>query len=129
MHWLVGYLCHTRGPQNWLVDDGAVQAHNVPWAAIPSMGESWHNNHHAFPASAGHGLYPGERDIGFGFLQLLERLGCVWHIQTPDVLPPRNALQRFASVWRHDRTLMIGCHRAQGRTRSAERIEVHPSSR
>jgi sn-1 stearoyl-lipid 9-desaturase len=101
MHWLVGYLCHTRGPQNWLVDDGAVQAHNVPWAAIPSMGESWHNNHHAFPASARHGLYPGERDIGFGFLQLLERLGCVWHIQTPDVLPPRNGItavrQRLAT--------------------------------
>lgn len=92
MHWLVGYWCHTSGPQNWLVDDGAVQAHNVPWAAIPSMGESWHNNHHAFPASARHGLYAGELDIGFAFLKLLERLGCVWGIQTPDVLPPRSGI-------------------------------------
>jgi sn-1 stearoyl-lipid 9-desaturase len=92
MHWFVGYLCHTRGPQNWLVDDGAVQAHNVPWAAIPSMGESWHNNHHAFPASARHGLYPGELDIGFAFLKLLERFGLVWSLQTPAVLPPRHAI-------------------------------------
>jgi stearoyl-CoA desaturase (delta-9 desaturase) len=92
MHWVVGDWCHTHGPQNWLVDDGAVQAHNVPWAAIPSMGESWHNNHHAFPASARHGLYPGELDIGFGFLKLMERVGWVWDIQTPDVLPPRSGI-------------------------------------
>jgi len=55
MHWFVGYICHSHGPQSWIVNNGAVQAHNVPWAAIPSMGESWHNNHHAFPASALHG--------------------------------------------------------------------------
>ena len=89
MHWFVGYLCHTHGPQTWLVDDGAVQAHDVPWAAIPSMGESWHNNHHAFPASARHGLYPGQVDLGFRFIQLLGTLGLAWDIQTPEHLPPR----------------------------------------
>jgi stearoyl-CoA desaturase (delta-9 desaturase) len=89
MHWLVGYFCHTRGPQNWLVDDGAVQAHNVPWAAIVSMGESWHNNHHAFPGSARHGHYAGEIDIGFQFIRLLEKLGLAWNVQTPATLPRR----------------------------------------
>jgi sn-1 stearoyl-lipid 9-desaturase len=89
MHWFVGYLCHTHGPQTWLVVDGAVQAHDVPWAAIPSMGESWHNNHHAFPASARHGLYPGQSDIGFAFIKLLERFGLAWAIQTPETLPAR----------------------------------------
>ena len=92
MHWLVGYLCHSHGPQTWLVDNGAVQAHNVPWAAIPSMGESWHNNHHAFPASARHGLYPGEIDIGFQFVKWLERRGWAWNIQTPETLPPRQGI-------------------------------------
>ncbi len=92
MHWLVGYICHSHGPQSWLVDDGAVQAHNVPWAALFSMGESWHNNHHAFPASARHGLYPGQVDIGYGFVKLLERLGLAWAIQTPQMLPPRNGI-------------------------------------
>jgi stearoyl-CoA desaturase (delta-9 desaturase) len=89
MHWLVGYLCHTHGPQSWIVDHGAVQAHDVPWAAIPSMGESWHNNHHAFPASARHGLYPGQLDLGYNFVRFLERVGLVWDVQTPDTLPPR----------------------------------------
>ncbi|HEX2592100.1 MAG TPA: hypothetical protein VHL34_11430 [Rhizomicrobium sp.] len=72
-----------------MVDDGAVQAHDVPWAAIISMGESWHNNHHAFPASARHGIMPGQLDIGFHFVKLLERLGLAWNIQTPDNLPLR----------------------------------------
>jgi stearoyl-CoA desaturase (delta-9 desaturase) len=97
MHWFVGYICHTHGPQNWLVDNGAVQAHNVPWAAIPSFGESWHNNHHAFPASARHGLYPGQLDLGFNFLKWLERLGLVWHIQTPDTLPMRRGITRVTN--------------------------------
>jgi stearoyl-CoA desaturase (delta-9 desaturase) len=103
MHWFVGYLCHSRGPQSWLVDGGAVQAHNVPWAAIPSMGESWHNNHHAFPASARHGLYPGQLDLGFLFIRGLERIGLVWDVQVPANLPRRpgiSATQPDAeSVW------------------------------
>jgi stearoyl-CoA desaturase (delta-9 desaturase) len=94
MHWFVGYICHTHGPQSWLVNDGAVQAHNVPWAAIPSMGESWHNNHHAFPASAQHGLYPGQLDIGFLVIRLLERAGLAWDVQTPETLPPRAGISR-----------------------------------
>ena len=89
MHWFVGYLCHTHGSQDWLVDDGAVQARNVLWAAIPSMGECWHNNHHAFPASARHGVYPGQLDIGFHFIKFLERIGLASNIQTPEKLPPR----------------------------------------
>jgi sn-1 stearoyl-lipid 9-desaturase len=97
MHWFVGYLCHSHGPQSWLVDGGAVQAHDVPWAAIPSMGESWHNNHHAFPASALHGLYPGQIDIGFRFVRGLQRLGLAWDIQTPDHLPPRRGITAVSS--------------------------------
>jgi stearoyl-CoA desaturase (delta-9 desaturase) len=96
MHWFIGYLCHSHGPQSWLVDDGAVQAHNVPWSAIPSMGESWHNNHHAFPASARHGLYPGQLDLGFSFLRLLEKLGLAWSIQVPQNLPRRSGISPAA---------------------------------
>lgn len=89
MHWFISYFAHTRGPQSWLVDGAGVQAHDVPIAAIPTMGESWHNNHHAFPASARHGLYPGQPDPGYRFIQLLERLGLAWDVQTPSTLPPR----------------------------------------
>ncbi len=95
MHWFVGYICHSHGPQSWLVDNGAVQAHDVPWAAIMSMGESWHNNHHAFPASACHGLYPGQIDIGYQFILLLERMGLAWDIQTPESLPAREGITQI----------------------------------
>lgn len=93
-HWFVGYLAHNRGPQSWLVQGAGVQAHDVPWAAVPTMGEAWHNNHHAFPGSARIGLYPGQADWGFCFIRMLERLGLAWNIQTPETLPPRAGLER-----------------------------------
>lgn len=88
-HWFVGHLAHTQGPQSWLVDDAGVQAHDVPWAALATMGEAWHNNHHAFPGSARIGLYPGQSDWGWQFLRLLAVVGLAWNIKLPDNLPPR----------------------------------------
>lgn len=89
MHWFISYFAHSRGPQDWHLDGAALQAHNVPILAIPTMGESWHCNHHAFPASARHGLYPGQIDLGFMFIRLLERAGLAWNIRLPANLPPR----------------------------------------
>jgi sn-1 stearoyl-lipid 9-desaturase len=89
MHWFISYFAHTRGPQSWLVDGAGVQAHDVPIAAIPTMGESWHNNHHAFPGSARHGLYPGQFDPGYRFIQLLQLCRLAWSVQLPHLLPPR----------------------------------------
>ena len=93
-HWFVGHLAHRRGPQSWLVRGAGVQAHDVPWAGIPTMGEAWHNNHHAYPGSARIGLYPGQADWGFRLIQLLERVGLAWNIRTPETLPPRSVLTR-----------------------------------
>ncbi len=56
------------------------------------MGEAWHNNHHAYPASANMGLRRGQIDPGFRFIQLLQALGLAWAIQTPDELPDRPSL-------------------------------------
>ena len=92
LHWYLTRFCHTRGPQSWLVEGANVQAHDLPWLAIPTMGEAWHNNHHAFPGSARHGLYPGQIDIGYRFVQLLGWLGLAWDIQTPATLPPRRGI-------------------------------------
>lgn len=94
-HWFVGHLAHRRGPQSWLVAGAGVQAHDVPWAAIPTMGEAWHNNHHAFPGSARIGLYPGQSDWGYACIRLLAWLGLAWHIRLPETLPPRAELQRL----------------------------------
>ena len=57
------------GRSDWTVDGAVIQAYNVPVMAIPTMGESWHGNHHAFPSSARHGLYPGQIDLGYRFIQ------------------------------------------------------------
>jgi stearoyl-CoA desaturase (delta-9 desaturase) len=97
-HWFVGHLAHRRGPQSWLVEAAGVQAHDVPWAAIPTMGEAWHNNHHAFPGSARIGLYPGQSDWGFVFIQLLERMGLAWNIMLPERMPVRIGLKRAPDV-------------------------------
>ena len=92
MHWCISYFAHTRGPQDWTVDDAVIQAHNVPVMAIPTMGESWHSNHHAFPSSARHGLYPGQIDLGWNFIRLLEWLGLAWDVKVPANLPPRSGI-------------------------------------
>ncbi|WP_299618886.1 acyl-CoA desaturase [Pelagibius sp.] len=89
LHWAISYHAHTKGPQDWLVDGAVIQAYNVPWLAIPTMGESWHNNHHAFPNSARHGHYPGQIDLGWQFIRLLQWLGLAWNVKLPKNLPPR----------------------------------------
>ena len=93
MHWYISRIAHTRGPQSWMVDGVGTMGYDVPLFAIPTMGESWHNNHHAFPASARHGLFPGQFDPGFRFIQILEFLGLAWDIQTPETLPPRKGVR------------------------------------
>lgn len=92
MHWYIAHVAHRHGHQDWFVEDAAVQGYNIAWLAIPTMGESWHCNHHAFPASARHGLYPGQIDPGFRFIQVLQWLGLAWDIQVPANLPPRSAI-------------------------------------
>jgi stearoyl-CoA desaturase (delta-9 desaturase) len=48
------------------------------------MGEAWHNNHHAFPRSARHGLLPGQLDSSARIIRWMERMGLVTDVQWPD---------------------------------------------
>ena len=93
MHWAISYFAHTRGPSDWAVEGAVIQAHNVPLLAIPTMGESWHGNHHAFPSSARHGLYPGQIDIGWHFIQMLELFGLASDVKLPSDLPARKNIR------------------------------------
>jgi stearoyl-CoA desaturase (delta-9 desaturase) len=88
-HWLVGYFAHNHGPRTWHLEGAGVQGYNVPYCGIITMGEAWHNNHHAFPASARLGLQAGEIDPGWWVLVALERLGLVSNLKTPEMLPHR----------------------------------------
>ncbi|MRV73348.1 acyl-CoA desaturase [Duganella sp. FT92W] len=88
-HWLIGYFAHNHGPMHNEITGAAVQGHNVRLASLITLGESWHNNHHAFPGSARLGLYPGEWDPGWWTLALLRRCGLVWDIIQAHDLPAR----------------------------------------
>jgi stearoyl-CoA desaturase (delta-9 desaturase) len=88
-HWLVGYFAHNRGPRSWHVEGAGVQGYNVPYCGFITMGEAWHNNHHAFPGSARLGLGNGEIDPGWWMLCALRRVGLVWGVKTPETLPFR----------------------------------------
>lgn len=94
-HWLIGYFAHNRGPRSWSVTDAGVQGYNVPYCGVITMGEAWHNNHHAFPGSARLGVEPGQWDPGWWVLCALQRMGLVWNLKTPDMLPHRPNLQRL----------------------------------
>lgn len=93
-HWLVGHFAHNAGGMHHVVLDAAVQGRNVRWTSLLTMGECWHNNHHAFPGSARLGLYRGEWDPGWWCLRAFERLGLAWNLRTPANLPHRPELRR-----------------------------------
>jgi stearoyl-CoA desaturase (delta-9 desaturase) len=95
-HWLIGHFAHRSGGQNWIVEGAAVQGHDVRYAGLISMGESWHNNHHAFPGSAKMGLYPGQIDLGWWLIRTFEALGLATDVKTPANLPRRAGLRRLA---------------------------------
>ncbi|MDP6447935.1 MAG: acyl-CoA desaturase [Pirellulaceae bacterium] len=91
-HWMVGYFAHNRGELKWTIDGASVQGRNIPWLALLTMGESWHNNHHAFPDSARLGVEDGQLDPGWWLLATLKRLRMVEQITLPADLTNRGEL-------------------------------------
>jgi stearoyl-CoA desaturase (delta-9 desaturase) len=68
----INSLCHFFGRRSYDTGD---HSRNLAWLAPFSLGESWHNNHHAFPTSARHGLGRWQLDISAAVIWLLEKLG------------------------------------------------------
>ena len=73
----INSLCHVFGRQPFRTSD---QSRNLGWLALPTLGEAWHNNHHAFPTSAAHGLRRFQLDPSALVIGALERLGLVWDV-------------------------------------------------
>lgn len=94
-HWVIGYLAHNQGDRSWHVVDAAAQGYNIPWAALITMGESWHNNHHAYPGSAKLGIESGQWDPGWWVLLALRRIGLASEFETCETLPSRSDLVRL----------------------------------
>jgi stearoyl-CoA desaturase (Delta-9 desaturase) len=88
--WSVNSLCHMFGRRPFASKD---RSSNVPVLAIVSMGESWHNGHHAFPRSARHGLLPGQLDTSALLISLFEKLGWIRdvHVPTPEAITRHRA--------------------------------------
>jgi stearoyl-CoA desaturase (delta-9 desaturase) len=70
--WSVNSVCHFLGSRRFNTDDHST---NVFWLALPSLGESWHHNHHAFPRSAVHGLKKWEPDPSAFIITVMEKVG------------------------------------------------------
>jgi stearoyl-CoA desaturase (delta-9 desaturase) len=73
----INSVCHYFGRRAFATED---ESRNVFWLAPLSFGESWHNNHHAFPRSAFHGMRWTQVDPGGMVIRLLERLGLAWNV-------------------------------------------------
>jgi stearoyl-CoA desaturase (delta-9 desaturase) len=97
-HWLIGYLAHNKGDVIREVRGAAVQGRNVRWVSLLTMGECWHNNHHAFPGSARLGLAAGEWDPGWWVLSGLRRARLAWDIRLPEDLAQRPELKLVTVV-------------------------------
>jgi stearoyl-CoA desaturase (Delta-9 desaturase) len=73
----INSLCHFFGRKRFATDD---ESRNLAWLSLITFGEAWHNNHHAFPTSAAHGLGRREVDISAGVIWLLEKTGLAWDV-------------------------------------------------
>jgi stearoyl-CoA desaturase (delta-9 desaturase) len=76
----VNSICHMFGRRDFRARD---ESRNNWVIALLVLGEGWHNNHHAFPSSARHGLLRRQVDVSWLVIRGLERLGLVWNVRRP----------------------------------------------
>jgi stearoyl-CoA desaturase (Delta-9 desaturase) len=78
--WSVNSLGHVFGKRPYLSGD---RSGNIAWLSVVSFGDSWHNSHHAFPASARHGCDPGQLDPSAAVLRVFEGIGWATQVRWP----------------------------------------------
>jgi stearoyl-CoA desaturase (Delta-9 desaturase) len=78
--WSINSICHIFGRQPFRTKD---QSRNVRLLALVSLGESWHNSHHAFPALASHGVDRWQLDPSASAIALFERLKWASDVRWP----------------------------------------------
>jgi stearoyl-CoA desaturase (delta-9 desaturase) len=86
--WSINSVCHFFGSRRFDLEDHST---NVFWLALPSLGESWHHNHHAFPRSARHGLKWYEIDVSGLIIRGMEKAGLARNVVT---ITPERQLER-----------------------------------
>ena len=88
--WAVNSVLHSFGTKPY---ESREHSRNGPGLALVTLGEAWHNNHHAFPESASFGLDWYRPDPGFWLIRALSAAGLVWDIGLP--APDRRAAKRI----------------------------------
>ncbi len=87
--WFVNSASHWAGYRTFKTDDRST---NSWWVALVSFGEGWHNNHHAFPFSARHGLAWFEMDMTWWHIKVLQMLRLADRVR----VPTKAMMERFA---------------------------------
>jgi fatty-acid desaturase len=93
--WLVNSATHMWGSQRFLTQD---DSKNSFWVAILTFGEGWHNNHHAHPQSARHGLAWYEVDFNWYGISVLRMLGLAWDVKLPRVKQAEETTSKVPSA-------------------------------
>jgi stearoyl-CoA desaturase (delta-9 desaturase) len=83
--WSVNSVCHLWGGQPFPSRD---QSRNNIVFGVLALGEGWHNNHHAFPTSARHGLRWWQLDVSYWVIRMLALCGIAWKVKLPANLAP-----------------------------------------
>jgi stearoyl-CoA desaturase (Delta-9 desaturase) len=101
--WSINSICHIYGERPFATR-GSDRASNFWPLAIISMGESWHNSHHADPTCARHGVMRGQVDLTARLIWLFEKAGWAYAVRWP--VPERFEARRLVSVGADDRTTL-----------------------
>ena len=89
--WSINSVCHMFGKRDYQTTDKST---NNLTCALLGFGEGWHNNHHAFPTSARHGLRWWEFDISWLTILMMKKLRLAWNVKVPS--PELMATKRIA---------------------------------
>jgi fatty-acid desaturase len=93
--WLVNSATHMWGSRRFLTDD---TSKNSLWVALLTFGEGWHNNHHAVPQSARHGIVWYEIDLNWYGICALRALGLAWDVKRHKLAPAPRSDERNAVI-------------------------------
>ena len=90
--WSINSICHFFGSRRFELEDHST---NVFWLALPSLGEAWHHNHHAFPRSAFHGLRWWELDPSGWLILGMAKVRLAWDVVR---VTPEREREKLASA-------------------------------
>ncbi|MBL8826001.1 MAG: acyl-CoA desaturase [Planctomycetaceae bacterium] len=81
--WSINSVCHLWGSRPYPTRD--LSRNNVLFGWL-GLGEGWHNNHHAYPTSARHGLKWWQFDVSYLLIRACEKLGWAWNVHGPEIV-------------------------------------------